>query len=233
MNYPLAEAIISYIGGSRLQPEILAQHGELGRTVRADDAAAFGRRLERVLTSYRPETTRAMLNLLDSHDTPRMLTLVGGDRPTAFMSWLAIMTLPGAPCVYYGDEVGLPGEHDPDCRRAFPWDRAAWDEGLLAWLRALIAIRHAEPALRHGDTAVVATDGMGFAYLRYDATTAFVVALNAGEEVTAIDLRLPGRKGVLQPVPLPGESRVGGAAIWDGHATLEMPARTGAVLRVG
>jgi hypothetical protein len=101
-------------------------------------------------------------------------------------------------------------------------------------MRALIALRHAEPALRHGDTAVVATDGMGFAYLRYDATTAFVVALNAGEEATAIDLRMPGREGgVLQPVPLPGESRVGGAAIRDGHATLKMPGRTGAVLRVG
>lgn len=233
MNYPLAEAIISFVGGPRLRMEIIGQHAELARQVRREAAPAFAERLERALTVYRPATTRAMLNMLDSHDTPRLLTMVGGDRATVRMSWLTIMTLPGAPCIYYGDEIGLPGEMDPDCRRAFPWDRSAWDEEILAWLTALVALRHAEAVLRHGETRVVGAEGMAVAYLRGDAGGALLVALNAGEEPTALRVALADHEGCgIEPIPLPGMSAAAPARVANGATTLELPARTGVAYRV-
>ena len=60
------------------------------------------------------------------------------------------MTLPGAPCIYYGDEIGMEGREDPDCRRAYPWDPARQDGQLRAFVAGLIALRKSEPALRRG-----------------------------------------------------------------------------------
>lgn len=239
MNYPLAEALISFVGGMRLQPAIIAQHAELRRMIRPDDAAGFAARLERLLSIYRPETTRAMLNLLDSHDTPRLLTIVAGDRATVLMSWLAVMTLPGAPCIFYGDEIGLPGAHDPDCRRAMPWDRNQWDTTIYAALRAMVALRHAEPVLRHGVTRIVAAEGMAVAYLRGDDDQAprILVALNAGDGPIGLNVALPELEGhAIEPIPLPGEEGAAehpaGSRVASGVATLMLPARTGVAYRV-
>ena len=65
------------------------------------------------------------------------MTVAGGDRDSYDWRTLAMITLPGAPCIYYGDEVGIEGRHDPDCRRAFPWDESRWDRELLEFVRAL------------------------------------------------------------------------------------------------
>jgi cyclomaltodextrinase len=84
------------------------------------------------------------LNLLDSHDTPRILSICSGDTASVKIAMLAQMMLPGAPCIYYGDEIGMTGAFDPDCRRTFPWDRPeAWDRDLLAYVSAAVALRHA------------------------------------------------------------------------------------------
>jgi glycosidase len=90
------------------------------------------------------------------------------------------MTLPGAPSIYYGDEIGLAGGNDPACRGAFPWDRGAWDEPLLAFVRDLIRLRATEPALRHGTTRVAATAGDAVVIERRTATRTIVVAVNSG-----------------------------------------------------
>ena len=83
------------------------------------------------------------LNLLGSHDTPRFVTAAGGDRDAYRLALLAVMTLPGAPCIYYGDEVGMEGRHDPDNRGSFPWDESRWDQGLVDLVRALTSLRAA------------------------------------------------------------------------------------------
>ncbi len=232
MNYPLAEAIVSFIGGDRLDMRVVGQHSELARNIRPEDATTFARRLDRALTVYRRETTHAMLNVLDSHDTPRLITMAGGDRTTVLLSWLLVMTLPGAPCVYYGDEIGLPGEMDPDCRRAFPWDRGAWDEELLAWFRSVIALRHAEPALRHGNTRVLAAHGMSVAFERSDEFTRFVVALNAGDTAATLELAGVERASRLEPVPLPLVPATAPPRAEASAARIDLPPRTGVVYRV-
>ncbi len=82
-----------------------------------------------------------MLNVISTHDTPRFRSMAGGDAASLRLGWLVLMTMPGAPCIYYGDEIGLAGEMDPDCRAAFPWDESRWDRELLANLAALARAR--------------------------------------------------------------------------------------------
>ena len=117
--------------------------------------------------------------------------MVGGDTAALRLATLIQMTLPGAPSIYYGDEIGLAGEMDPDCRGSFPWDHP-WDRELLANLAALARARRELPVLRSTEFRSLAADGMASAYLRGSgAAGSIVVALNAGEEDASLDIALP------------------------------------------
>ncbi len=236
MNYPLLEAVLGFTAGRRLDRAAIAGQAELARSVVPLDARAFADRLEHTLGLYDPAVVAVQLNLLDSHDTPRFVTMAGGDRAALRLAVLLQMTLPGAPCVYYGDEVGVEGRADPDCRRAFPWDRTAWDGDLRAFVRAAIALRHAHPALRGaGAFRTLAAAGTVHAHLRSDAADLLVVAVNAGEEPGRVEVALPEARGRdLVPLPLPGWSGMAGPGeirVGDGPVVLEVPAREGLVLR--
>jgi cyclomaltodextrinase / maltogenic alpha-amylase / neopullulanase len=238
MNYPLAEAIISFVSGAHLDQSVVDQHFEYRANIRPEDGATFGRRLEHVFATYDPAITAVQLNLLGSHDTPRVRTVCGGDIASVRMATLVQMTVVGAPSIYYGDEIGLAGGHDPACRGAFPWDEAAWDQGLFDYTCGAIALRAANPVLRHGAFAVVAADGIAMAYRRSDENATVVVALNAGEEPRTLDLRLPDLAGRwlvaenwtgMDVLEHGGTRAVEVAA--DGGATVTLPARDGLVLR--
>jgi cyclomaltodextrinase len=229
MNYPLAAAITSHVTGSHLRADVVAQSAELQRQIRPEDAKTFLARVTRVFRTYRPEAASAMLTLLDTHDTPRFITMAGGDAASLRLGWLVLMTMPGAPCIFYGDEIGLAGEQDPGCRAAFPWNRAAWDEALLAYLRALVTMRHAEPILRNGDFRPLTAEGMASAYLRLgDDGEAILVALNAGEEPAELYVAV---RGAIQAMPLPGSDAATARPSGEG-TRLELPPRLGGVWRV-
>ena len=87
--------------------------------------------------------------------------------PSLRLALLAVMTLPGAPCIYYGDEVGIAGRHDPDNRRAFPWDHARWNRSLHHRIRALIHARRDHEALRRGTYRGLSAAGESVAYGRF------------------------------------------------------------------
>ena len=90
------------------------------------------------------------MTLLDSHDMPRFRSLVGGAGRQA-LGVALLMTLPGLPMVFAGDEVGVAGAlHSEDGRRAFPWDESTWDQGTYEVYRSLIALRRSHAALRSG-----------------------------------------------------------------------------------
>src|SRR5687767_1349712 len=180
MNYPLAKAIIGFVAGDSLNEPLLRSHHEYAQATSLD-GPGFASRLGELLAAYSPEATAVQLNLLGSHDTPRLLSLLGGDREAMVLAVLLQMTLPGAPCIYYGDEVGVMGGMDPDNRRAFPWDASRWDADLLESVRALVALRGAEPALRADGIEVVSASASALAYLRTDGPGRLAVALNAGE----------------------------------------------------
>ena len=143
-------------------------------------ADEFARRIEGLLQHYQPAVTAAQFNLLGSHDTPRFLTLAHGDLARLKLAWLFLTTYPGAPCIYYGDEIGLSGEGDPLCRACFPWDESQWRHDLLTFVRQTIAMRQAHPVLRTGDYHTLQADAKAslYAYARSDTQAAAIVLLN-------------------------------------------------------
>jgi cyclomaltodextrinase len=174
------------------------------------------------------------MNLIDSHDTPRLRTMCAGDIDGQRLTTLVLLTVGGAPCIYYGDEIGMAGEQDPYSRGAFPADESAWDRDLLAFYRGAIALRNENPALRRGELAIAGAAGMTAAYTRRDGGDAFVVCINAGDEPARLDLSLPSLEGrALDPVTWEGWPWGSGQTVLvDGvGAAVDLPARSARVLR--
>lgn len=101
----------------------------------------FVEKISKVLTDYPKNVLRSMYNLVDSHDTTRLLEICNNDPKIAKQVYLFLFTFPGAPSIYYGGEVGLTGKHDPDNRRCMPWDNQ--NEDLKTFIKKLIQIRQA------------------------------------------------------------------------------------------
>jgi neopullulanase len=198
------------------------------------DGAAFGLELERLMGLYDRAVTDVQLNLLGSHDSPRFRTMASDDGASYRLAVLLQATLPGAPCTYYGDEVGVAGGNDPECRRAFPWDEARWDGEALAWTRAAYDARRRLPALRRGAFRVVGASGAGIAFVREPdgAGDPVLVAVNAGEDSVLIPAFAPVLGGAtLVDVALPDAARhVPVAVAPDGRTSIPVPPRTGRLL---
>ncbi len=190
--------------------------------------------LERIRERYPEEAFYAMMNLVGSHDTTRILSYLDGigddrnqkDIDFAFptyektsgaakqMQYLVAFlqfTYPGAPTIYYGDEIGMVGSDDPDDRRAFEWGKGSRE--LVEWYARLAAIRKAYPALRTGDLTVINTENANLmGYTRsLKGRELIVLANNAASSVAypvdgsymdlitgeAYEGTVPGRSGVI------------------------------------
>ena len=166
------------------------------------NAADFSRRVEQLMDVYHPQVVAAQLNLLGSHDTERFLSQADGQVERLKLAVLWQMTLPGAPCVYYGDEVGMTGGKDPLCRGAFPWDENAWNRELHQFYKQAIAMRHRYPVLRSGEYCSLNSDAAAnvMAYARTSETSTAVIVLNnsaATIKLDSLDLTtLPVRDGM-------------------------------------
>ena len=161
MNYVLSRAAYGYFGAETLRRDFRPG----GYTIEKLDTPAFAAEIERMLEHYDWQVVTAQLNLMNSHDTARNLWALNGDASGVRLCLLLQMTLPGAPCIYYGEEIGMNGGPDPGCRGAFPWEeQESWDCDSLDFHRKAIALRHSHPALRTGAyrTLVAAGDIFGF-----------------------------------------------------------------------
>ncbi len=236
MDYPLAEALLGFASGRHLDRAVLDFHEEYRERVRPLTGPEFGQELERILQLYPPEVTAVQLNLIDSHDTPRFLTFSGGDRAALRLALLLLLTLPGVPCIYYGDEIGLEGGPDPDCRRAFPWEEDRWDRELLELTGSLARLRHAVPALRHGTTRVVGASGGAVAIERALDGERLLILANAADDPVDLGVHLGqphgGRPLAVVPVPGMESSSTPGRLSAEGAATLGLPGRAGAIVRL-
>jgi neopullulanase len=116
---------------------------------------------------------------MDSHDTARTLWIVNGDESALRLCTIFQMTMPGSPCIYYGDEIGMTSATDPFCRAAFPWDDPdQWNSEIFDFFKEVIALRHAYPVLCTGKVHTLYADHGVYACLRYDGEAAAVIIYN-------------------------------------------------------
>ncbi len=154
--------------------------------------AEFDASLAAVRNDYPPGVSFVLQNLLGSHDTERFLTLCKNDKRVLKLAWLFQMTYVGAPMVYYGDEVGMTGGKDPDCRGTMIWDESKQDRDLLTTLKQFISLRNTYSVFRRGtfETAVVDNDRNLYGYWRrsFDGRSAALVVLNNSLREQAVHL---------------------------------------------
>lgn len=181
MNYPFRFMVLEFL---------------LGRY----DASEINKAIMSLCENYPRACFYALMNLIGSHDVPRILTLLGEGIPEEKLpekkrgfqrlshkkrslglarlklASLLQMTFPGVPCVYYGDEAGLEGYSDPYNRGTYPWGKE--DEEILNWYRKIIAIRNKYDVFRKGAWKTLYAAGDIFGYLRYFENEKAAVFLN-------------------------------------------------------
>lgn len=153
---------------------------------RKTSSTGFHDSIQNLLRRHPDCVNRVMFNLLGSHDTPRVLTEAGGNVKRVRLAMIFQMTYVGAPVIYYGDEIGMEGGKDPDCRRAFPWDESEWDTDFHRDVKDLIKIRAQIPALRslqyeRIDPMGTSSEGI-YVYRRGKGDGSHIVALNNTDE---------------------------------------------------
>jgi cyclomaltodextrinase len=238
MNYLFFRGALSFCGQNSLNPAV--RHQWHHWTLEPISGAALGVWIEQVLALYPRAVNEVQLNLLDSHDTPRFLTMVGGDKQALRLAILFQMTYPGAPCLYYGDEIGIGAPvlpqpwdpaYDPSCRPGMPWDAAQQDLELRDYVKRAIALRTAHPVLRRGTYRSLGGDATLYAFSRQLGAEQMLVVLNAGLQARTVDLPAPDglpEGQMLVDIWGGGQALVAGGAI----RNLQLPAQSGAVLMV-
>ncbi len=150
--------------------------------------------------------TASML-LLDSHDTARLRTVVLGDKRAHIAGMSMMLTYPGVPSIFAGDEVGLEGSWGEDARRTINWeDQSGWDLEFLAEVKKLIALRKSHDALINGGLRWIVAEDDYIAYLRESKQETILVFISRGAISTKIDL---GSYGYTVSKSLYGEQGLG------------------------
>lgn len=187
MNYPFRDAILGFLRGS--------------------NPADMMEIILNVLENYPPHVIRILMNHIGTHDTDRAITALAGEpagnrgrdwqsvthmtpeqynRGITLMKLAAVMqyTLPGVPCVYYGDEAGVQGYRDPFNRTCYPWGQE--NKELLDWYQRLGALRSSCPCLREGNFEPLMAYGHTISFLRRGAGQELMVAVNQGDTPSQI-----------------------------------------------
>lgn len=178
-------------------------------------------------SQYPANVNYALQNLIGSHDTERFLTLCGGDASKVKLALLVQMTYLGAPMVYYGDEIGMEGGKDPDCRRTMEWDSTKWNMDLHSWFKKLIKIRNDHPVLRRGDFTTLLIDTVNnlYAFRRQYNKQTTVVVLNNSKKETSVSVET--KTGIQSWSDLITNTRYSSS---DGRVTVSLQPRMGAIL---
>ncbi|MBI9043018.1 MAG: glycoside hydrolase family 13 protein [Anaerolineaceae bacterium] len=193
MNYLFTYACWGFFGGPFLKKNLLGHWMDHGGDLIQPTVEKFSQDISKLLKKYPKPAVQAQMNLLDSHDTPRAMTLFRCNHDRLKLAVLFMMTYPGAPCIYYGDEVGLEGGPDPDCRRAFPRYENKFDQDLLSFYKKCIALRHKYEVLRLGEFKSLYARDLCFVYLRQMGNEpVVVVAINNSADAKTADIDVDG-----------------------------------------
>ncbi|WP_426348852.1 glycoside hydrolase family 13 protein [Alloiococcus sp. CFN-8] len=165
MNYPFRDVCLEFFAK---------------RNITADKAIDI---LENYRSLYHEKINKQLLNLIDSHDTPRFITESMGRKDSLKLAAALQYTYIGIPYIYYGTEVGMKGTNDPYSRRCMVWDEAKQDNDLLSYYKKLNKIRKENKALVHGEFKVVEARDMVLSFIRgYQEERLLVVINNSQEE---------------------------------------------------
>jgi len=186
-NYPLKDAIVAFI--------------------KEGDAPRLATVMNSLYQNYPPHILHSLMNILGTHDTMRILTVLGGNNfPNTKQEMehyrlneaqlinakkklkLAValqFTLPGVPCVYYGDEAGMEGGADPFCRICYPWGDE--DKTLVEWYSTLANLRVEQIALTNGEYELRQADENVFAFTRGNGKEQILVVVNNSEQKICFD----------------------------------------------
>jgi cyclomaltodextrinase / maltogenic alpha-amylase / neopullulanase len=233
MNYLFTAACLGFFIPTKHLDQSLIKDTSFDRRKMfyAVSASHFDEKINNLLKLYHPEVTQVQLNLLDSHDTARFLSVAKGDVTALKLATLFQFCYPGAPCIYYGDEVGMLGERDPDCRRSFNWDESTWNTELLAYFKHVIALRKTHSALRRGTYESLSVTDNCYVFGRRDTNEKLVVALNIGDK--PVSIKIDPAKTVWQNYS--GQWRdifAKPGAVYPDQTNLTVPARSGTVFEV-
>ena len=157
-------------------------------------ANQFRKLINKLLTSYPLQVTEAMFNLVESHDTERVIYRSSENKNLAFLFYLFMFAYPGRPNIYYGGEVGLSGGHDPDSRRAMPWDEKTQDLNFKNSLKWLIKLRKTEKAFGASNFRFIhssdQTNTIGIMTKKADEK--IVVFINPNNKTAQIEYQIEG-----------------------------------------
>jgi|LSQX01.3.fsa_nt_gb alpha-glucosidase len=142
-------------------------------------------------------------NLLDSHDTPRIRSILEEDESLIRLAIMVQFTFPGVPCIYYGDEIGLADEEGFAQRNCFPWNRDQWNQDLLNFYKCLIHLRKTSEVLAKGSFQVLSWDDDSFIFQRTFARKRMIVTANRKAADNSYSLKTP----LINP---PGQTRLRG-----------------------
>jgi cyclomaltodextrinase / maltogenic alpha-amylase / neopullulanase len=171
-NYPFRDMIINFIKGY-ISSEL------------------FKRKIMSLKENYPEENFYALMNLLGTHDTERILSLLGEDEKSIKLFKLAValqMSLPGVPLIYYGDEAGLRGSRDPENRKTYPWDKENID--IQEWYKKLTAIRNSLTLMRKGDIHFISSKEEVLVFKRSINNEVLYVLVNRGNKIVNVDIAI-------------------------------------------
>jgi glycosidase len=209
MNYQFRNACLEYFCLGKISP------------------TQFTERLAHTRSTYPDEVNYVLQNLVGSHDTERYLTLCKHEMWKVELTVLFQMTYLGAPMVYYGDEIGMEGGKDPDCRRTMMWDEKKCNNTLREFFKKLISIRNKSRALRRGSfNALLTDDERGIiAFERGVESEPAYVIINKNEKANSVVIAVPPELKTCTDA-LTGER----VAVHNGSIRCEVAGRSGKII---
>ncbi len=171
------------------------------------DAEAFCNYLNAALMRYKDGTDMMMLNLVDSHDTPRFFELVGRNKSLELLTIAALMFYPGNPMIYYGDEIFMDGKMDPYNRKCMRWDSKEYDSAEHRVIRRLLQLRGNE-VLKCGRTRIYEQNGLA------------IIERRLGGNKLSLAINFSGRDVALDAEPVYGYNCEGNVVRNEGFAVI-------------
>jgi len=172
MNYPFTNSAV----------EFFATHKK--------DSQTFTDDITKVLHMYPQNENEVAFNLLDSHDTARVLTMAEGNKSRIKLLYLFQLSFIGSPCIYYGDEIGMVGGDDPGCRGCMEWDHSKQDHDLFQFIKQLLTMRKEVAAFgNRANFHFLETKENTVAYLKEAEQSSLVFVLNNSETEQTINIK--------------------------------------------